>query len=160
MVSKSYTILNIFTFGTIVISKGLQKPVWSVFGVVWRSQVPREDLRSQRDVLVNRHQVPLRMQNLGPRFLSSNIFDCVSRELSPLKKGEVSVRLTSLYLLVRNQLHQEKIWIFFHFQNNCGTTTQIGQFYSYENSNKQKSEIFGHFRRFGKVGKRRFYPQK
>ena len=34
-----------------------------------------------------------------------------SRELSPLKKGEVSVRLTSLYLLVRNQLFQEELKI-------------------------------------------------
>ena len=38
---------------------------------------------------------------------------CLCRELSPLKKGEVSVRLTSLYLLVRNQLFQEELKIIF-----------------------------------------------
>ena len=31
---------------------------------------------------------------------------------------DVSVWLTSLYLLVRNQLFQEKLGFFFHFQNN------------------------------------------
>ena len=35
------------------------------------------------------------------------------RELSHLKKGEVSVRLTSLYLLVRNPLFQEELKIIF-----------------------------------------------
>ena len=33
-------------------------------------------------------------------------------------EGEVAVRMTSLNLLVRNWLHQEKLRIFFHFQNN------------------------------------------
>ena len=32
-------------------------------------------------------------------------------------KGEVSVQLTSLSLLVRNQLFQDKLRFFFHFQN-------------------------------------------
>ena len=33
-------------------------------------------------------------------------------------EGEVSVRLTSLSLLVRNQLFLDKLGNFFHFQNN------------------------------------------
>ena len=41
------------------------------------------------------------------------------------KEGEVSVRLTSLYLLVRNQLFQEELKIiFFHFQNNLILTSK------------------------------------
>ena len=42
--------------------------------------------------------------------------------LTLILKGEVSVRLTSLYLLVRNQLFQDKLRIFFHFQNNLVLT--------------------------------------
>ena len=42
------------------------------------------------------------------------------RELSHLKKGEVSVRMTSLYLLFQEEL---KI-IFFHFQNNLILTSK------------------------------------
>ena len=38
-------------------------------------------------------------------------------------EGEVSVRLTSLYLLVRNQLFQDKL-IIFHFQNNLFLTSK------------------------------------
>ena len=38
-----------------------------------------------------------------------------TRERSPLKKGEVSVQLTSSYLLVRNRLRQENLGIFFSF---------------------------------------------
>ena len=55
--------------------------------------------------------------------LSSYSFVTQTRELSPLKKGDVSVRLTSLYLLVRNQLYQGKL-IFFHFQNNLILTSK------------------------------------
>ena len=42
--------------------------------------------------------------------------------LTLILKGEVSVRLTSLYLLVRNQLFQDKLIFFFHFQNNLVLT--------------------------------------
>ena len=39
-------------------------------------------------------------------------------------EGEVSVRLTSLSLLVRNELFQDKQGIFFHFQNNLVLTVK------------------------------------
>ena len=38
--------------------------------------------------------------------------------LTFILKGEVSVRLTTLSLLVWNQLFQKKLGFFFHFQNN------------------------------------------
>ena len=44
--------------------------------------------------------------------------------LTIILKGEVSVRLTSLSLLVWNQLFQENIGIFFHFQNNLILTSK------------------------------------
>ena len=44
--------------------------------------------------------------------------------LTLILKGEVAVRLTSLNLLVRNWLHQEKLRIFFHFQNNLILTSK------------------------------------
>ena len=37
-------------------------------------------------------------------------------------KGKVSVWLTSLSLLVRNRLYQDKLRIYFHFQNNLVLT--------------------------------------
>ena len=51
-----------------------------------------------------------RTNKLGQEMLTLNL------------KGEVSVRLTSLYLLVMNQLFQDKLIIFFHFQNNLVLT--------------------------------------
>ena len=42
--------------------------------------------------------------------------------LNLILKGEVSVRLASLSLLVRNQLFQDKLRFFFHFQNNLVLT--------------------------------------
>ena len=38
--------------------------------------------------------------------------------LTLILKGEVSVRLTSSSLMVRNKLFQEKLGLFLHFQNN------------------------------------------
>ena len=48
--------------------------------------------------------------------------------LTLILKGEVSVPLTSLYLLVRNQLFQDKLIIFFHFQNNLVPTGKNKEF--------------------------------
>ena len=42
--------------------------------------------------------------------------------LTLILKGEVLVRLTSLSLLVRNQMFQDKLGFFFHYQNNLVLT--------------------------------------
>ena len=42
--------------------------------------------------------------------------------LTLILKGEVLVRQTSLYLLARNQLFQDNLRYFFHFQNNLVLT--------------------------------------
>ena len=46
------------------------------------------------------------------------------RMLTLILKGEISVQLTSSSLLVRNQLFQEKLGIFFHYQNNLILTAK------------------------------------
>ena len=49
-------------------------------------------------------------------------------------KVEVSVPLTSSYLLVRNRLHQEKLGIFFFFQNNLILTCKDQEVRSIDSS--------------------------
>ena len=44
--------------------------------------------------------------------------------LTLILKGEVSVGLTALHLLVRNQLFQEKLGFFYYYQNNLILTVK------------------------------------
>ena len=64
------------------------------------------------------------------RISTSHVKNLVSKTqighgtLTLILKGEVSVGLTSLYLLVWNRLHQEKLGIYFYFQINLILTSK------------------------------------